>query len=180
MCTSGGPKKKKTQSFFFPPQPTLSLGLRHGRVFARPQASYSPCSVEVGGCRVELRVRSESALSRPGAAPPPGVELWSKKNFFFFSSSSKVPFHLDTDRLANVTRPRRAPAGRLQAGVRVDGSSGPSEFASSRSGWHARSGFDDTPVARPRRPVCPSGSATEPAARSDASSCSERAGGRAI
>ena len=44
----------------------------------------------------------------------------------FYPNAAAVLQHFgsSTDRLANVTRPRRAPAGRPLAGVRADGSSG--------------------------------------------------------
>ena len=74
--------------------------------------------------------------------------------------SRPLPPRPPADRLANVTRHRRAPAGRPRAGVQADGSSGPRGFASS-----APSGPTDS-VARPRRPVCPSGLTTRPAAGS--------------
>ncbi|KAK2812124.1 hypothetical protein Q5P01_000070 [Channa striata] len=68
------------------------------------------------------------------------------------------------------TRHRRAPAGRPCAGVRVGGSSGLRVGLHGREG-HARRALQtplrssqaERSVARPRRPVCPSGPPTEPA-----------------
>ena len=102
--------------------------------------------------------------------PVPTLVLFRFKIFFFQS-----PFHL-TDRLANVTGHRRAPAGQPRAGVRADGSSGLPVRLYGREG-HARRGSEGTlpprssraarSVARPRRPVCPSGPSTEPVAGSE-------------
>ena len=115
--------------------------------------------------------RGEPVRPVCGAIPRSRRWFFSDLKFFFFQS----PFHL-TDRLANVTGHRRAPAGQPRAGVRADGSSGLPVRLYGREG-HARRGSEGTlpprssraarSVARPRRPVCPSGPSTEPVAGSE-------------
>lgn len=83
--------------------------------------------------------------------------------------------HTPTDRLANTARPRRSPAGpasRRLSGGRPSVLRGLTRRGAARQGASARRPPRHRPtpptVARPRSPVCPSGSATELAARSEA------------
>ena len=106
--------------------------------------------------------RRGASAGQPGArfpALPPGSQ------HFVRFSLARLDQRTHTDRPATVTRHQRAPAGRPSAGVRAEGSSGLRvRLQGSATGWRKRllpSRVPTISVARPRRPVSPSGPPTE-------------------
>ena len=104
------------------------------------------------------------ASLEPDGRPFPPV-LNTLSDFFPQSVFGPVGPRTHTDRPATVTRHQRAPAGRPSAGVRAEGSSGLRvRLQGSATGWRKRllpSRVPTISVARPRRPVSPSGPPTE-------------------